>query len=156
MKIKNGKKAFIVRYSDFLKENCIDIHKDVLAQNGYCWFGKLGQKPSNRYASLVLAEEEPVIILRSKKEDYICRLTEISTETPSDAIPAYYKDVLFANGNYPSSYFKLTSIQPFDRKNYKYFRVNSSRNEVTVALQKSMNSMFFVECIQDFETEETK
>ena len=38
--IEEGQKVLILRYGK--KKDCIDKHLEVIKENGYCWFGKIG------------------------------------------------------------------------------------------------------------------
>lgn len=156
MIVEKGKKIILVRYSDFLYKNCMNDHLSVLEKNGYCWFGKVGkQKPSEKFAGLVMSEERPLIILHSKNDAYICDLAEVSYERPVDGIyPQYYEDVLFKQNNNPSAYFKITSLIKIEKGVLSNFIVSSSRNELPVALKGSMNSIFLVENVKEVLIEE--
>lgn len=151
MTIEKGKKMLLVRYSDFLRNNCIDDHIEMIKTRGYCWFGKIGkQKPSQRFCNIVLKESKPMIILHSAKKAFLCDVTEITFDKPSDnAYPHYYKEVLFDKGNEPSAYFKITSCKEINKSVLANFVVSSSRNNLPSSLHSSMNSIFMVECDKD-------
>ncbi len=148
MKIEKNKKMLLVRYSDFLYKDCIDDHIEVINQNGFCWFGKVGkQKPSKKFCDVVLSEEYPMIILHSAKKAYICDVEEIIFDTPQDGcFPKYYKSVLFDKGNEPSAYFKISSCIEINKSVLSNFIVSSSRNSLPNSLHGSMNSIFLIEC----------
>ena len=155
MKVEKGSKLLIIRYSDFLIKGCIRLHMDVLDEKGYVWFGKVGkQKPSDKYVRLTLSEPNPRLILHSSTKDYLCDITEVCYEKPIEGYPDYYNDVLYANNNNPSIYFKITSFRLFEHKYLHHFVVNSSRNELPYSLHGSMNSLFFIECIEDINEED--
>ena len=148
--IEKGQKLLLFRYSDFLIKNCIKLHQDVLEENGYVWFGKVGkQRPSQKFINYVLAEKEPTIILHSKQKAYICKIEDISYEQPEDNYPAYYQEVLFEKGNYPSAYIKIVEMKEIEKKVLSNFIVSSSRNDLTHALYSSTNSIFFLEAIKE-------
>ena len=155
MRIEKGSKLLIIRYSDFLMKGCIRLHMDVLEKKGYVWFGKVGkQKPSNKFVKLTLQEPKPRIILHSSTKDYLCDISEVSYERPDEGYPDYYNTVLFANNNNPSIYFKIISFFFIDHRYLQHFVVNGSRNKLPYSLQGSMNSLFFIECIESIDEEE--
>lgn len=153
MTIKKGKKMLLVRYSDFLYSNCMNDHIDVIAEKGYCWFGKVGkQKPSQKFCDIVLKDEKPMIFLHSAKKAFICNVSDIIFEKPKDGVyPKYYNEVLFEKGNEPSAYFKITSCDEISKSVLSSFIVSSSRNHLPNSLHGSMNSIFMVECEKDVE-----
>lgn len=151
MKIEKGKKMLLVRYSDYLYDNCIDDHINVIKEKGYCWFGKVGkQKPSQKFCDIVLKDEKPMIILHSAKKSFICNVSDIIFEKPKDGVfPEYYEAFLFEKGNEPSAYFKITSCDEISKSVLSCFVVSSSRNYLTYSLHSSMNSIFMIECQKD-------
>ena len=153
MNLEKGKKMLLVRYSDFLYSNCIDDHIEVIKENGYCWFGKVGkQKPSQKFCDMVLKDEKPMIFLHSAKKAFICDVEEIIFEKPEDGIfPSYYREILFDKGNEPSAYFKITSCDEINKSVLSSFIVSSSKNHLPSSLHGSMNSIFMVDCAKDVE-----
>ncbi len=156
MIIQSGKKLLIIRYSDFLHANCIDDHINVIKTNGYCWFGKIGkQKPSLLFCNKVLKEEQPMIILHSSKKTYLCDVTEIVYERPSDGVfPQYYFELLFGKSNEPTAYFRIISCVEIEKSILYNFIVSSSKNPLPDALRSSMNSLFLAECTKTVEIKE--
>lgn len=157
MTINKGKKLLLVRYSDYLYNNCIADHIDVIRENGYCWFAKVGkQKPSQKYCNIVLKDEKPMIFLHSAKKAFICNVSDIIFEKPKDCVfPNYYNEVLFEKGNEPIAYFKITSCEEINKSILSNFIVSSSRNNLLNSLHSSMNSFFLVECKKDVLIKET-
>ena len=74
MKIKADDKLLLVKYSDMYEKDCINIHKEYLKNNGYCWFGKYGTTISKKSVNSVMQSENPAIILTHKAKYYLlCR-----------------------------------------------------------------------------------
>lgn len=152
--IRKGDKLLVIRYSDFLIKKCMFLHEEILKKYVYVWFGKIGkQKPSQKFIDLTMQQEVPRIILHSSTKDYICEIDAISKEQPEKGYPDYYNELLFNKGNNPSIYFRIKKMVPFDHKYLSCFVVNSSRNELPIALHGSMNSLFFIECIENINEE---
>lgn len=147
MTIEKGQKLLIVRYSDFLYDNCISEHISVIKEKGYCWFGKIGkQKPSLNFCNKVLKAKHPMIVLHSAKKAFICNISEITFNRPEDGCyPSYYNEFLFEKSNEPSAYFKITSCAEISKSVLNSFIICSSRNRLPEALRSSMNSLFLAE-----------
>lgn len=106
--MKDHQKILILRYSTNIERKCIDKHLDVLKEHGYCWFGKIGNIPSERILKNVFEEETAYLLLYKKNAAYLCTLGGYTTDPPQIGVPQYYLE----NGIYPTVYFKLLSIEP--------------------------------------------
>jgi len=141
--IQEGQKVLIIRYGK--KPDCIEKHLEVINAIGYCWFGKVGVAPSNKVVSAVLNEDHPKIVLYSQGKGYVADVAKISTEKPLEGYPDYYQEELFDQLIFPKSYFKLTSIEPYDSENLAKITVISSGSPAMETLNKSMASFFIAQ-----------
>ena len=144
MNLRKRQKLLIIRYGSQIIPKCITLHKETLETFGYCWFGKLGTIPSKKSIDSVLNEDEPAIILYSRNEAYLCSFSEVCTTEPQEGFPDYYRECLFNKNNFPSIYFKLKTIEPFDIQELNNFYVISSGNTAISTLMRSMTSFIFV------------
>ena len=101
-------KFLLLRYSNKPVHDCILQHKIVIDKLGYCWFGKIGNIPSNNILTNVFEEEQPILVLYRKNDAYICQMDQYSFNTPKTGFPEYYEE----EGIFPSISFRLTSIEP--------------------------------------------
>jgi len=108
--MKDGQNYLLLRYSTGTVKDCIKLHKEVLAEKGYCWFGKIGNVPSAHILQQVFDESQPVLVLYRKNAAFICNVKKYSMRTPQDGVPRYYQD----EGIFPSVFFCLESIEPCD------------------------------------------
>lgn len=102
-----NKDFMLLRYSTLYVPDCIQKHKSILEEKGYCWFGKVGTVPSITLLQRMISAKEPTLVLYKKGAAYICRVEKYSFTRPSDGIPNYYND----EGIFPNVFFKLLSIE---------------------------------------------
>ena len=139
--LEEGQKLLILRYGK--KKDCIELHQKVINENGYCWFGKIGVVPSAKVIESIMKEENPSIVLFSQGNGYVARLEKIEYQKPTDGIPEYYSEELYAANIFPKSYYKLTSIQMLGRADLEMLKIVSSGNKALDTLNRSMSSFFF-------------
>ena len=154
MKVKDGEKILVVRFSNMYGEDSIEKHNEVLKNKGYVYFGKFGSRVSQKHYKEVMACKHPRVLLISKDDAYICDLENIIYEKPNDGYPKYYDDNIFKKGHELSTYFKLKSFYILGRKNVGRFYVASSFSNLGEALKHSMTSMMLVVSNQDFNLDE--
>ena len=145
MQLEEGQKLLVLRYSDFLQKNCIQLHVDLIDKLGFCWFGKIGQRPSQKFITQIMAFDKPQILLHSSTKSFLCEVLEVTYDKPESGYPQYYEEALFRRNHNPSAYFKLKSIEQVPKNILKSFIVVSSKNYLSLSLHRSMNSVFFVE-----------
>ena len=58
-------KTIALRFADNFapKEGTIALHKAQIAENGFVWYGKLGNPVSKRVGDMILKQDEPRILL---------------------------------------------------------------------------------------------
>lgn len=137
--------CIIIRYSDNFGENTIKEHKKLIDKKGYCWFGKIGKKPSEKYIKLLVEQTSPKIVLYSKMNTYICNIEDISYDKPKSGYPKYYDQKLYQYDQLviPSVYFKLKNIEKIDDEELNNFIVMSSGNSALQTFNNSMNTMLY-------------
>lgn len=145
LEIQNGQKVLVIRYGTNIVADCIDKHKEVIKNNGFCWFGKIGTAPSDKVIKSVFEEDAPVIILYSKGVAHIAELEDITKDKPVGGYPGYYNEYLYDKQLYPKIYFKLKTIEPMDINELSQYRIASSGNTLLFTLNSSMSSFFLAE-----------
>lgn len=106
--MRDHQNLLVLRYSTNIEKECIKKHSEILEENGYCWFGKIGNIPSEKIMRSVFNEETGYLLLYKKGAAYLCVLGGYTTDCPVENVPQYYKE----NGISPTVYFKLLSIEP--------------------------------------------
>lgn len=142
--LREKQKLLIVRYGTEINSDCIELHKKLIEQYGFCWFGKIGVVPSKASITPVMREERPAIILYNRKGVFLCDVEEIIYSKPPAGYPDYYEQDLFANYMYPKCYMKLTSIDEINIDDVAGFYVVSSGNSALDTLNNSMSSFLFI------------
>lgn len=138
--LQKGQIVLVMRYSDEIQKNCILLHRDILMQTGYCWYGKVGMAPSEKTINPVMNEGTPVMILYNRKQSYLCEIEEVVDRKPSSSYPKYYDDKIFMSEKAPQCYFKITSIEEIATEDIARFGVKSSGSNMLSAMKKSMVS----------------
>lgn len=82
--MKVGQRFLVIRYGVNIVGNCIDEHKKILDEKGYCWFGKIGVVPSKKVIDEVMNSEQPTIILYSRDHAYECGLESVMHDKPKE------------------------------------------------------------------------
>lgn len=143
MRIPERSNHICIRYSDLKSIDCATEHKNVIDKKGYVWFGKIGSKPRRDILDTILEEKTNYIILKSKKDCYICTFEKYTEQIPEDKNYPKYYDESFNLENF-TIWFKLTSmIKVEDQDILSNIIVKSSKNPLINACNKSMASHFF-------------
>lgn len=145
MQLPVDKKILILRYGTNIIDNCMQLHQDVIASEGYCWFGKLGRAPSDKVIKQILVDGEGDVILYARECVYSAKFSDVTDERPSCVYPKYYDELLYAEGYIPSVYFKIFDLKPLASGELQNLVVSSSKNMLVDTLNKSMNSFFCAE-----------
>ena len=114
MNLNENQKILVLRYGNNIIKDCIEKHIEVLTENGYCWFGKIGRAPSTKVLKSVLINGKGTLILYSRSGCYLCGFSEVTAEQPHWGYPQYYDSYILNKGNLPSIYLKLNSIEKKD------------------------------------------
>lgn len=137
------RQAVLVKYNPDIFSGSIEEHINVLKREGFCWFGKIGKRPSLDKMKLVLGSEDATLILYSKGAVYKCRLADYTCDLPGQGVPEYYKEL----SEYGSEwcYFKLMKIEPIAVDSLKDYWVTSSKKNLLDTVGRMMASFVFVE-----------
>lgn len=135
----------LLRYSNYHGIDTIDEHKKVIDKNGYCWFGKIGKIPSQKYISTFQKEEDNIAYLYTYGILHECRISEISFERPIDGTPSYYEHELYIKEDLtPQIFFKLDYIKEADVDILDNYLVVSSGKDIKYDLKKSISSFYLI------------
>ena len=144
-----GDRVLLLRYSDIGDVKTIDEHELIINEFGYCWFGKFGKKPSDKYLKHFLELEEPRIVLftrfKGKGIAHYCKCIGITSQRPSDGVPKYYKENLYETDREPVVYFKITELKPLNEDALSQYVVSSSGKEIAHDLKKSLSSYYMLQ-----------
>lgn len=145
MQLPVDRKILILRYGSNIMSNCMQLHQEVLDNNGYCWFGKLGRAPSDKVIQQILMDGKGYVVLYAREGVYVAKFTEVTNKRPLNAYPEYYNSLLYDEGYIPSVYFKLVTLESLPGGILQNLVVSSSKNALMDTLNKSMNSFFCAE-----------
>lgn len=70
-----GQKVLLFRVNMNVKKDAIEKHQEVLAKDGFCWFGKIGRIPMREKIEEVLKEKHPHMLLYTKQKLFCATLT---------------------------------------------------------------------------------
>lgn len=147
--IKKGQCFLLLKLGNTPGIDCIMEHRKIIEKYGYCWLGKAGKISSQKNIMWVLKEDNPILLIYINRELYICRLTDVSTEVPTEAVPSYYEEYLYEQCIFPNMYFRITSIDEYDITNLEKYTVVSTGNNVGAILPRCMASSIFAEYKDD-------
>ena len=91
-------KTVALRFADNFAPECgtITAHEQVIEEFGHVWYGKLGNKVSDKMLKTIMDAEEPkILLIRSgKSERYWAYVCQVQHEQPNiNEIPNYYRDI---------------------------------------------------------------
>ena len=122
----------------------ISAHQDLIVNNGYVWYGKLGAPISNKVVNMISNKEVRRILLISsgKSSRYWAYVTEISKEKPVEGFyPSYYGEKVDKMG----TWFKIEKIEKADKNVMSQCVVLSSGSRLSDASKHSMSPYFIVD-----------
>ncbi len=139
-------KTIALRFADNFAPTCgtINAHTDVIKEQGFVWYGKLGTPISDAVSKDVLKNEKPrILLIHSGKQDrYWAFLSDIQRQIPDkNAIPAYYKD----NVAKFKTWFKIIKIEQAPNDVMSRCRVSSSQRPLGEVSKSSMSPYFIIE-----------
>ena len=125
-------------------EGTIAAHRAVIEELGSVWYGKLGSAVSNANAKLLLASDEPLILLihSGGTERYWAQIDAISKNVPDlELVPEYYRHRAEDIG----CWFHVTRIEDAPKNVMSQWIVSSSGKTLTEASRYSMSPYFVIE-----------
>lgn len=134
-----------LRYFDkFAPERgTIVAHQQVIAQDGFVFYGKLGAPLSKKVINILNTNEDKrFLLIHSGKQDrYWLYFTEVVRETPDlSHVPEYYR----YRANDFHTWFKITRIDSASNDVMKHCFVNSSNKPLSEASRHSMSPYFII------------
>lgn len=143
-------KTIALRFGEHFAPPCgtIAAHQGIIDELGYVWYGKLGNKISDKVAAEVMNNESPRILLinSGKTTRYWANVTEIKKDTPeASGIPAYYRD---SAKNF-KTWFKVVSFETAPKDIMSRCFVTSSGVPLGEVSKHSMSPYFIIEIKDD-------
>lgn len=139
-----GDKFLVLKYNNGIYD-CINNHRAVLENNGYCWFGKIGAVPAERALGEKLNPDKPLVVLYCQGDAFVCSLIDVSFEKPSEGCPPYYNAFMYDRNIFPKMYFKLGSLEEIPKEIFSKCISLSSGRLLTETVSRSMASFFYGE-----------
>lgn len=136
-------KTVALRFSNNFAPDCgtIEAHNELIRENGYVWYGKLGKKISVSMSCEIMGNDKPRILLihSGKKNRYWAYVDKIQYEIPKkEEIPAYYRDEASKFG----TWFRIIKFEDAPRDIMSNCIVASSRQALGMASKRSMSPYF--------------
>lgn len=150
--IRQGEKFIIMKYSDSVYANSMEEHINVIRDYGFCWYGKIGKKLSETVVDTILSNEQQHMFFYKKGALYLAKVETVSFEKKLENIPLYYKEILYPQMNFPSTYLKLIEIKPISLNVLECLETSTGK-KVSEAIVRCMNPVMFSVCVKDFNEE---
>ncbi|RHO30990.1 hypothetical protein [Roseburia sp. AM16-25] len=143
--MKSNKKTIALRFSDNFAppDGTILEHQKMIDQNGFVWYGKLGNRISQKVANEIMSWDEPRILLihSGKTKRYWVYISEIKLEIPDlSFVPEYYRNIASKFGGW----FKIIRINEAPRDVLTNCVVASSGAVLGDASKHSMSPYFII------------
>ena len=136
-------RTIALRFSNKFAPDCgtIEAHNELIQENGYVWFGKLGSKIAAGVFGEILGNDEPRILLihSGAANRYWAYVDKIQHEIPKrDDIPAYYRD----ETEKCKTWLRVIRFEDAPRDIMSKCSVASSGQELGIASKHSMSPYF--------------
>lgn len=137
LKKENQPLALVVKYKENPASDSIALHRKIIDEKGFCWFGKIG-KNTAPIAVITISNSLPAeVILYSKNYVYRCVCTEIIYKKPKEkAYPLYYEELWKENDEIMSIFFKFIKIEQINMDMLNKYIVESNKNNLLNSLKK--------------------
>lgn len=140
--IPMNKIVYLFKFTDKNNLNCTEEHIRVIEEHGYVWFGKIGNRPTERELIELNNSSPNYLILKNRKELYLCQYSSFSDSCIDNVYPTYYDSCLDISKF--SLWLKITSILKIsdvrDLDNIVLF--SNKKNRIVESAERSMNSYF--------------
>lgn len=137
--------VFLLKYSDYHAIDTIAEHSKVIADLGFCWFGKIGKKPQDKYLASLFRNGSILLFLYTKYKLIQCVCSGYTYDTPDYGIPDYYIHELFPKDELkPTVYFKLESMRVIELDVLEEYVVKSGGKPILHDLNKSISSFYIL------------
>jgi hypothetical protein len=143
-------KTVALRFSDNFApdEGTIAVHRNLIKQNGYVWYGKLGAAVSNKVMIEIMGNDTPCILLihSGKSSRYWAFIDKVQHDEPKKSeIPEYYRDIA---GKF-STWFRVTNIIDAENNVMSKCIVASSGDTLSNVSKHSMSPYFIINYQKD-------
>lgn len=139
MIIERGSNVFVLRYNDNYMKNMMFYHMEVCKQNGRCWYGKVGKRPSGNKISEFVKDGSTFMIFYNHKAIYLARLMEVSMEMPIKGYPDYYDKSTWK----PTSWYLVLELNRVKDEFLDDLIVLSTGKRISETINRSMTSFYF-------------
>lgn len=141
-----------LRYSNSFapEEGTIQAHQQLIDQNGFVWYGKLGSRISETVQNIIMSGKEPkVLLIHSGTADrFWAYVKEIQFTVPkADGIPEYYRN----RAEDFKTWLKVVRFEKAPRDVLSHCIVVSSGKTLSLASRHSMSPYFIIEYVENAE-----
>ncbi len=145
-------KTIALRFADHFAPECgtIAAHEQVIKKIGHVWYGKLGNKVSDKMLKTIMDAEEPkILLIRSGKvERYWAYVCKAQNELPDlNEVPMYYRN----NHEKFHTWFCVTRFDNAPKSIMSECIVTSSGALLGHASKYSMSPYFIIETKSQYE-----
>lgn len=122
----------------------IAIHRNLIEENGYVWYGKLGNPISQKVIQELLSQKSPrILLIHSGKTDrYWAKVADIQRKQPClDEIPFYYRE----QAEEFKTWFKFTDIEVAESDVMPKCKVASSGDTLSNVSRHSLSPYFIID-----------
>lgn len=139
-------KTVALRFADNFAPECgtIAAHEQVIKEFGHVWYGKLGNKVSDKMLKTIMDAEEPKILLiqSGKSNRYWAYICKAQHEQPNlKEVPFYYRDM----AGIFRTWFCVTRFEKAPKNIMSECIVSSSGALLGIASKHSMSPYFIIE-----------
>lgn len=139
-------KTVALRFADNFApdEGTTAAHENLIYQNGFVWYGKLGSVVSKKIINDILQNENPKILLihSGKAKRYWAHVETIQQEMPEKQfIPEYYRGIA---ENF-KTWFKVIKFEPAPNNVLGNCKVISSQRPLSEVSRSSMSPYFIID-----------
>lgn len=142
-----GTKYLILKFGEGQIRDTMQKHMDVIANEEYCWFGKMGRPFSSKAVGIL--NETKSLFMYVRGHVYYGEYEEISNEVKKDHVPDYYFTEFYEYLEYPSVYLKLTHLREVDSKILEELFVDTTKKTVAEGILRCMNPTIFATALVD-------
>lgn len=140
-------KSIALRFSENFspEDGTIAEHQKIIDKKGYVFYGKMGSLVSAKNRELILAEENPKILLihSGGVRRYWAYIDKISDERPLfDEFPEYYHGI----ADKFKTWFRVSLFEDAPRNVLALCTVSSSGTTLSEASRHSMSPYFVIDC----------
>lgn len=136
-------RTICLRFSDAFapKEGTIRLHQEEIEKNGYVWYGKLGNKISEKVLNeIVKSESKKILLVKSgSTERYWATVVAFDYEYQKEH-PSYYTDYMFMK-----TWLKITKIEKAPDDIINRCTVASTKKCLADIFKKTMSACFIVD-----------